>query len=354
MHRKLIVAAALAAVAVAGAVPAVADTAQARVVSDNPVDFTPQVQDGTVYALALVGQTVVVGGSFSTVTDAAQRTGYHRHALFAYDLTTGAVTDFAPQLTGTVLALAAGPGNTVYAGGTFGVAQLDVGTGQRVATFTASVNDGSVRALRYSGGLLYLGGSFRRLDGQLRPGLARVDGTTGALDAAFDLHLVTPDFPTPKIEALAVNPTGTRLVAIGVIEYANALWRPQLLMVDTTGTGAVADWYTDAYDNNCYDAFATYLRDVDFSPAGDYFVVVTTGRLDNPEGRKTAGPGAVYRPGIGAIDPVTGRALAWNPTRTRGVGVQAFLSTPAGLIVGSDTTQLGHEYHARLGMFPPA
>ena len=43
MHRKLIVAAALAAVAVAGAVPAVADTAQARVVSDNPVDFTPQV-----------------------------------------------------------------------------------------------------------------------------------------------------------------------------------------------------------------------------------------------------------------------------------------------------------------------
>ena len=35
------------------------------------------------------------------------------------------------------------------------------------------------------------------------------------------------------------------------------------------------------------------------------------------------------------------------------VGVQAFLSTSAGLIVGSDTDQLGHEYHARLGMFPP-
>ena len=90
------------------------------------------------------------------------------------------------------------------------------------------------------------------------------------------------DHPDPLFEALAVNPTGTRLVAIGVIEYANALWRPQLLMVDTTGTGAVADWYTDAYDNNCYDAFATYLRDVDFSPAGDYFVVVTTGRLTGP------------------------------------------------------------------------
>jgi hypothetical protein len=50
--------------------------------------------------------------------------------------------------------------------------------------------------------------------------------------------------------------------------------------------------------------------------------------LDNPEGRKTAGPGAVWRPGIGAIDPVTGK------------------------VVGSDTDQLGHEYHARLGVFP--
>jgi hypothetical protein len=76
--------------------------------------------------------------------------------------------------------------------------------------------------------------------------------------------------------------------------------------------------------------------------------------LDNPEGHKFAGPGAAYRPGIGAIDPVSGKALMWNPTRSRGVGVQAFLSTPAGLVVGSDTDELGHEYHARLGMFPPS
>ena len=74
--------------------------------------------------------------------------------------------------------------------------------------------------------------------------------------------------------------------------------------------------------------------------------------LDNPYGQKTAGPGAVYRPGIGAIDPVRGTALAWNPTHSRGVGVQALLSTPAGLVVGSDTVQMGHEYHARLGMLP--
>jgi len=413
MRRKLIVAAALAVVAVAGAVPAVADTAQPRVVSENPVDFTPQVQDGIVYALALVGRTVVVGGDFSTVADARETTYNRRRSLFAYDLATGAISGFAPQVNGSVLALAAGPDNTVYVGGTFttvngtaqrGVTQLDVGTGQRVAGFTASINDGDVRGLAYNGGWLYLGGAFRALDGQPRPGLARVNGGTGALDG-FDLHLTAPDFRAAKVEALAVNQAGTRVVAIGVVEYAAGMRRAQLVMGDATSGGRVADWYTDVYDNNCFNAFETYLRGVDFSPAGDYFVVVATGRLsgpnrmcdtaarfetggtglhrptwvnhtgghslysvdvtgsavyvggheiwlDNPEGHKSAGPGAVYRPGIGAIDPVSGKALAWNPTRSRGVGVQAFLSTSAGLIVGSDTDQLGHEYHARLGMFP--
>src|SRR5947209_6754518 len=109
MRRKFIVAAALAVATAAAAVPAVADTAQPRVVSQNPVDFTPQVQDGIVYALALVGRTVIVGGDFTSVADAAQHTFYRRHALFAYDLTTGAVSAFAPQVNGTVLALAAGP-----------------------------------------------------------------------------------------------------------------------------------------------------------------------------------------------------------------------------------------------------
>jgi hypothetical protein len=51
---------------------------------------------------------------------------------------------------------------------------------------------------------------------------------------------------------------------------------------------------------------------------------------------------------------VTGRALAWNPTRTRGIGARALVSSPAGLLVGSDTDQLGREYHGRIGMFPPA
>jgi hypothetical protein len=153
--------------------------------------------------------------------------------------------------------------------------------------------------------------------------------------------------------------------------------------------------------------FDTYLRQVKFSPDGSYFVIAATGRasapdklcdsaarfetagggrhnpiwvqrtggdslyavavtgaavylgghqryFDNPYGTDAKGPGAgaISRPGIGAVSPTTGRALSWNPTRTRGVGVRAFLVTRTGLLVGSDTDQLGHEYHGRVGMFP--
>ena len=44
----------------------------------------------------------------------------------------------------------------------------------------------------------------------------------------------------------------------------------------------------------------------------------------------------------------------WNPSRERGIGVEDLLAAPEGLYVGSDTIRLGHEYHARLGMFPIA
>src|SRR3954451_15533482 len=120
MRRRLFAAAVLVLLAsFAGASPASADLAQPTVVSADPVDFTPHVLDGTVWSLALVGDTVVVGGSFTKVTDSTGKTTYDRRNIFAYGLNDGAVRSFAPTVDGAVYALAAGAGGTVYLGGSF-------------------------------------------------------------------------------------------------------------------------------------------------------------------------------------------------------------------------------------------
>ncbi len=74
--------------------------------------------------------------------------------------------------------------------------------------------------------------------------------------------------------------------------------------------------------------------------------------LDNPEGRNSAGPGAVPREGIGAIDPKLGTALPWNPGKTRGVGGRDLLVTQAGLWVGSDGEWFNGERRARIAFCP--
>src|SRR5690349_16332908 len=145
MRRRLLAAATIAAAAVACAHPAAADLAQRTVVSPNPVDFTPHVLDGTVWSMTIVGDTVVVGGAFTKVTDSTRRTTFARKNIFAFGLDDGAVRGFAPQVDGAVYALTAGEDGTVYAGGAFktvngtaqrGLTRLTMG-GQRVSAFNA-------------------------------------------------------------------------------------------------------------------------------------------------------------------------------------------------------------------------
>ncbi|HEY0534911.1 MAG TPA: PKD domain containing protein [Actinoplanes sp.] len=419
MRRRLFAAAtAAAAVAVAtsGTLPAAADLAQPSVVSADPVDFTPNVLDGTVWSLALVGDEVVVGGAFTKVSDSSRTQTYARKNVFAFNLYTGAVSSFAPEVDGAVYSLAGGSDDTVYLGGAFktvngassrGLARVDL-DGERAGAFSAKINWGDVRALAVRGSQLYAGGTFSAINGVDRAGLARLSATTGTVDSGFDAKLSAPGLSRTRVEHFDISPDGRKLVAVGALLKASGYDRTQVVMFDISGpTAALTSWYTDAYRPACMKGFDTYLRQVKFSPDGSYFVVAATGRasapdrlcdsaarfetagggrhnpiwvqrtggdslyavavtgaavylgghqryFDNPYGTdaKGPGPGAVSRPGIGAVSPSSGRALSWNPTRTRGVGVRAFLVTPHGLLVGSDTDQLGHEYHGRVGMFP--
>jgi hypothetical protein len=418
MRRRLIAAAVLIAAGVAGVLPAVADVAQPTVVTADPVDFTPHALDGTVRAIAVVGNTVVVGGTFSRVVNEGgnQALAARRPYLFAFDAKTGKLrSSFTPAVDGAVYALAAGPDNTVYVGGAFrtvngvasrGLTRLSVSNGARVRPFTAQINWGDVRTLAVHGKRLYAGGPFSAVNGVARTGLARLDAVSGAVDPGFDAKLAAKDMARVRVEDMALSPDGRRLVAIGAITHAAGQPRNQLAMLDVSGPKALlSNWYTDSFVQNCDTSLDTYLRGVDFSPDGAYFVVVTTGALagpgkmcdsasrfesagagrhlpswvnrtggntlfsvsvtgsavyvgghqqwlDNPHGKKNKGPGAVDRPGIGAIHPKTGKALPWNPTRSRGIGARAIVATTWGLYVGSDTDKLGKEYHGRIGMFP--
>ncbi|NUR27771.1 MAG: PKD domain containing protein [Catenulispora sp.] len=394
-------------------VPATAAPAEGRISAD-PVDWTPHILDGQVWAMAVVGRTVVVGGDFAEVASADRRTRTGRDYLMAFSLDTGAVTAFRPDVDGPIRTLAAAPDGSVLAGGFFqhvngvamrGLVRLDVATGRISAGFRASV-DGDVRAVVVHGGQAYVGGWFSHVDGIARKALARVDARTGAVDTGFDARLDAPEIGRTKVEDVAVSPAGDRLVVIGALTRALGARRAQIALLDVSQPRVkLADWRTDAYNPRCRKQFDTYMRAVDFAPDGRYFVVVTTGRmsspsllcdtaarfetyasgvrrptwvnhtggdslyavavtgsavyvgghqrwLDNPYGNESAGSGAVSRPGISAIDPVSGKATAWNPTRTRGEGLRAFAVCPEGLLVGSDTDQLGHEYHGRIGLFP--
>jgi hypothetical protein len=399
---------------------AAVNVAQPVVVSSNPADWTPHVLDGKVDAIVQVGNKLVAGGLFTRVASAAApTTAIARSNIFAFDATTGTIdTAFAPVLDGEVESLAVAPdGLHVFAGGRFtrinGAAQkslvkLRLSDGARITAFKGRTS-ARVKDMAVSGGRLYIGGTFATVNGVARGALAAVDPVTGALSNDVNLAFTGPRTGTVNVDKLDITPDGSRLIAIGNWTYVAGLQRDQIVMLNlTTSPVSVADWSTTRYQQQCAKVFATYMRDVDVSPDGSYFVVATTGAyragslcdaaarwetvrsgpgqqptwvdytggdtlysvaitgtavyvgghqrwMNNSTSADRAGPGAVAREGIAALDPVNGLPLTWNPGRDRGVGVFALVATSQGLWIGSDTDRIGrYEYHGRIAFMPLA
>ncbi|HST85889.1 MAG TPA: hypothetical protein VLL08_29395 [Kineosporiaceae bacterium] len=397
--------------------PAQASIALGRVVSTNPANFTPQVQNGAVYKFLQVGGTMYAGGSFTSVTAASGTSPsgtFTRNRFLAFNPTNGSISSFAPSFNGDVWALAT-DGTSLYVGGSFstvngvarqGLAKLNLSTGAVDTAFNAGLGGNVTEAMMVNGRLI-VGGTF---SGKLRALNPSTGGNTGYM--ALNISGSVADNAGPvAVYRFAVNPASTKLVAVGNFTSAGGTTHYRALMVDLGGTSAtVSSWNYAPLANMCAAAsLPDYLRDVDFSPDGSYFVLVSTGFvpqaggvgrdlcdatsrfetgilapnrptwinytggdtlhsvavtdlavyvqghqrwLDNAQGRNAAGPGAVSRPGIGAISPTSGLALPWNPTKERGVGGKDLYVTTQGLWVGSDTRLIGGETRPRLALLP--
>jgi len=157
--------------------------------------------DYTVYALAVSGSTVYAGGDFSCFKSSGDNP-ITRNFIAALDAT-GAATSWDPDADGSVYALAVS-GSTVYVGGDFScfkssgdnpitrnfIAALDA-TG--AATSWDPDADGSVYALAVSGSTVYAGGDFTTIGGE----------ENRSYFAQFDLGSQNPD-PTTS----SISPTG--------------------------------------------------------------------------------------------------------------------------------------------------
>jgi hypothetical protein len=187
--------------------------------SENPDDASRD-KAGKVVALAEVGTRVFVGGYFSGVTPpgvstkAARQdpTVVVRHPyLVAFDVNSGALSDWDAHADGPVLSLAvSGDGKRLYAGGMFSsiggrraarLAAIDVATASADPTFSPPVPNAYVKAMGLSGGTLFIGGAFTSLGTVNRPQLAALDAASGAV--------VTDWVPPPNTGGRFVGHTGS-------------------------------------------------------------------------------------------------------------------------------------------------
>ncbi|MGY1809659.1 PKD domain-containing protein [Blastococcus sp. SYSU D00669] len=266
-------------------------TASAATPATVTADALPTVQiDGVAWAQAVVGDTVYVGGAFSSARPAGAPAGTNetpRANLLAYDIRTGELlTSFAHELNGQVLAVAASPdGSRVYVAGDFTevdgqvrrrVAAFDTATGALVAGWAPNVNS-QVRAIAATDDTVYLGGSITAVGGVSRSRLAAVTAADGAL---------LPWAPVPGVGSAAGNTDGNRATS------------DQVMALVVTGGGSQ---------------------------------VVAAGRFDSMNGTKATG--------VAALDPVTGatRPFAINQKITnQGINSAVYsLTTSGDLVIGT-------------------
>jgi hypothetical protein len=204
--------------------------------------------DGAVYASVPDGAGGwYVAGAFTTVGGVARKNA----ARIGAD---GVLAKWNPKPNGAVYALAVSGGNVVL-GGAFSqvgktpvaasrIGEVDGSGGSAVAAFSAPAN-GNVRALIADGSSLYVAGEFTTVSGASRSRLARVNATTGAVDGGFTSGT------GGTVSALALAGDGSTLYAGGTFTSASGpvSQSRSRLAAWSTSDGSLTSW-APAADGN--------------------------------------------------------------------------------------------------------
>lgn len=193
------------------------------------VGDTPEVSwrvDGRVFATEIVGDTVFVGGKFTSAVSPSGESVARRN-LAAFELSTGnLIRDWRANVGSTVRALVS-DGTWLYVGGAFGrvggerrprLAKVDVATAAVNASFAPSF-DKPVRALDIDGTAVYAGGAFTSVNGVTRNRVAKVSQGTGALDTQFTASANNP------VWGVAKNPSSSVVYVSGKFSALNGTSR---------------------------------------------------------------------------------------------------------------------------------
>jgi hypothetical protein len=279
-----------------------------------PTSWNPNLNNW-VQSIVHTGNAVAVGGSFTQVAG-NKPLSY----LVLVDDTLGAVAVTAPAPNGTVYAMSYANG-TLYVGGAFGklgatyqayLGAINPVSGS-VVTWSPKV-DYQVNKIASFGNAIYFAGSFDSVNSVYRYGLASVDAVTGTLN---------PWNPSPNnmVSSLAMSPgavyVGGNFTQIG----ATPVSRSHLAAIDPT-TGNATSWNPGTIDAQV-GAIATSTPMI---VVGGWFSTI----------------GSSSRTGLAALDPSSGSVLPWNPGLSQYATVYAVTLSPSAILAGGSFTAAGN------------
>jgi hypothetical protein len=379
--------------AVGLAVLATAGVANAAVMQPRPA--ASYQANGTVRSIIIVGNTAYLGGQFTAMIPSGGGTAVTRNHLAAVDMTTGGLLPWNPNANGTVYTLLASGGN-VYVGGSFttvggathkNVAEVNGSSGALVSSFGNTLRPNkAVRALAMSPtGNLYVGGAFTS------PRRYALEATaSGTLIPAWAPVITNTLGTSPEVRAIAVNPSGTRVILGGFFNKLNngAPGDPNTTnlgvgAVDAT-TGASVAWAWHTADLQTFRPFQIlgFVQDGETifgAGTGNGGEAISwnieTGTMNYIEGFNgnvvgigvtdgvlymgghfseycgpipgsnfvCAGlPGSAARDKLAAVDEATGQTLeSWHPAANTTLGIEAMAAGGNRLAIGGEFTKVG-------------